>query len=297
MAHKNKSNYSAYKARQNARSEQEGGAKKSSPTLKNSLSKSTFSNSSAQSQRGFHRPPDKIVPLEEANDRLYDLFKNHGFADFPHSKRKQLAQYYVLLMEVQKKENFTRLTNLKDIGLKHFIDCLMVPRLTQLLFPLMDVGTGPGLPGIPLKIEFPEETIVLAEGVQRRVEFLKHVREEMSLSNLPILGRNINPECFYPVRGVITRAVEDMRNTLGNVMHSLQTGGRVYFMKGPGVAPEIPMAEDAWGEYYRLVEDHHYVLPKTEQERRLVVFEKIKSPIVTDEFIESLGVATEDDGD
>jgi len=243
--------------------------------------------------RGRHRPPEKIFSLEEANDRLYDLFRNHEFSDYPHAKRRQLAHFYTLLMEIQKKENFTRLTELREIGLKHFIDCLMVPRLTELRFPLMDVGTGPGFPGIPLKIEFPEQTIVLAEGVQRRVEFLKEVRDQMGLSHLPILGRNINQECFYPVQGVITRAVEDIRNTLGNVLHCLQTGGRVYFMKGPGVDPEIPMALEVWKDYYRLVEDHHYILPKTEQERRLLVFEKIKTAEVSDEWIESLGLNEE----
>lgn len=270
MAHKNKTNYSPYKARQAERSQ-----------------------APARSKMGKHRTPDKVYPLEEANDRLYDLFRNHGFADYPHAKRRQLAHFYALLMEVQQKENFTRLTNLRDVGLKHFIDCLIVRQLTQLKFPLMDVGTGPGFPGIPLKIDFPEETIVLAEGVQRRVEFLKHVRETLNLQHLPILGRNINPECFYPVNGIITRAVEDLRNTLGNVLHCLQLGGRAYFMKGPGVDPEIPMALDAWGEYYQLVEDHKYVLPQTDQERRLVVFEKIKSPIVTDELLESLGLPDE----
>jgi 16S rRNA (guanine527-N7)-methyltransferase len=199
-------------------------------------------------------------------------------------------------MAAQQKENFTRLTNLRDIGLKHFIDCLLVKQLTELKFPLMDVGTGPGFPGIPLKIEFPEQTILLAEGVQRRVEFLKDVRDKMRLTNLPILGRNINTECFYPVNGVITRAVEDIRNSLGNIINSLQVGGRAYFMKGPGVEPEIPMALEAWSDYYKLVEDHHYTLPNTEQERRLVVFEKFRSPVVTEEFLESLGVRDEDEG-
>ncbi|MEY4615473.1 MAG: methyltransferase gidB [Pseudomonadota bacterium] len=273
MAHKNKTNYSPYKARQ-----KEGSL-------------------SARPKLGKHRAPDKVYPLEEANDRLYDLFRNHGFGDYPHAKRRQLAHFYSLLMEVQSKENFTRLTSVRDVGLKHFIDCLMIPRLTKLQFPLMDVGTGPGFPGVPLKIEFPEEPIILAEGVQRRVEFLKHVREAMDLPNLPILGRNINPECFYPVNGVITRAVEDLRNTLGNVIHCLQLGGRAYFMKGPGVDPEIPMALETWGEFYKLVEDHKYTLPQTDQERRLVVFEKIKSPPVSDEFLESLGLPDDDNED
>jgi 16S rRNA (guanine527-N7)-methyltransferase len=277
MAHKNKSNWSPYKARQNT---------------KNTSGQSSTPNSTLA---GKHKKPEKIFSLEEANDRLFDLFRNHGFENFPHDKRQKLAEFYLLLMQTQNKENFTRLLNLRDIGIKHFVDSLIVAQLTSLQFPLMDVGTGPGFPGVPLKILYPNETIVLAEGVQRRVEFLKDVREKLKLEELPILGRNINPECFYPVQGVITRAVEDMRNTLGNVIHCLQTGGCVYFMKGPGVDPELNLAKEAWSEYYDLIEDKAYSLPNTPHERRLIIYKKIKSPELSDEFLESLGLPDEEE--
>jgi 16S rRNA (guanine527-N7)-methyltransferase len=205
MAHKNKTNYSPYKARRASLKEEQNSSKlelSKRDLEKNSLSLGAHSTTN-KTLRGKHRQAHRIFTLEEANDRLYDLFHNHDFGDYPHAKRKQLAHFYTLLMEIQKRENFTRLTELKEIGIKHFIDCLIVKQLTELKFPLMDVGTGPGFPGIPLKIEFPESTIVLAEGVQRRVEFLKDVREKMELKALPILGRNINQECFYPVQGVI----------------------------------------------------------------------------------------------
>ncbi|HWU41917.1 MAG TPA: RsmG family class I SAM-dependent methyltransferase, partial [Bdellovibrio sp.] len=185
--------------------------------------------------------------------------------------------FYRLLMLNQEKENFTRLLKLRDVAIKHFIDSLIIAQHTSLRFPLMDVGTGPGLPGIPLKILFSQEKILLAEGVQRRVEFLKHVRSEMKLQNLDIIGRNINKHFVYPVNGVITRAVEDIGNTLGNVISSLQIGGRVYFMKGPGVDPEIAMAKKNWSEFYKLVDDIAYTLPETPHERRLVIYEKIKN--------------------
>lgn len=227
--------------------------------------------------RGSHRRADQIFELEEANDRLYDLFRNHGFGDFPHAKRRQLAQYYRLLMLKQNEVNMTRLLTLREVGLKHFVDCLMVARLTKLKFPLMDLGTGPGLPGIPLKIQFPDEKIVLAEGVQKRVEFLKEVREDLELKQLPILGRNVNEWTFYPVNGVITRAVEDVGNTLRNVRNCLSTGGRVYFMKGPNVGPEVAQAQTELAEHYKLVEDIEYELPESGLPRRLVVFEKIKA--------------------
>ncbi len=109
---------------------------------------------------------------------------------------------------------------------------------------------------------FPQEQILLGRVCKRRVEFLKHVRSEMDLQNLDILGRNINKHCMYPVMGAITRAVEDVSNTLGNVINCLQLGGRVYLMKGPGVDPEITAAaKSEWAEYYKLVEDVAYTLP------------------------------------
>jgi 16S rRNA (guanine527-N7)-methyltransferase len=179
-------------------------------------------------------------------------------------------------MENQHQDNFTRLLKLRDIAIKHFIDSMIIADLTQLRFPLLDLGTGPGFPGIPLKIHFPKETIVLAEGVQKRVAFLKTVRDGLNLDSLEIIGRNVNREFVYPVQGVVTRAVEDISNTLNNVSQCLQTQGRVYFMKGPNVDPEIPAAQDRWGEYYKLVQDTPYELKNTPHKRRLIIFEKLK---------------------
>ena len=251
MSHKNKTNFSPYKNRQQ------------------------------RSSNAKHRQPEEVFSPEEANDRLYDIFRNHDFSEISHPERVQFAKFYWLLMKAQEKDNFTRLLKLRDIAIKHFIDCLMVPRLLKLEFPLLDLGTGPGFPGIPLKIVFPKEKIILAEGVQRRVEFLKKVREELQLPELDIVGRNINSFFSYPVRGVITRAVEDIRNTLTNVSSCLQSGGCVYFMKGPGVDPEIQMAKKDMGEFYKQEADIAYTLPSTKHQRRLLVFRKIKmGPLV-----------------
>lgn len=264
MAHKNKENYSPYKARK----------EKAGVNLKD--------NSVIAKHKGNHKKPDTIFNENEANDRLFDIFKNHKF-NCTHEERQKLSQFYRLLMENQEHKNFTRLLNIKDIAIKHFIDCLIVSELTPLKFPLMDVGTGPGFPGIPLKIRYPKEKILLAEGVQKRVEFLKQVREKMNLENLDIIGRNINPHFVYPVQGVITRAVEDISNTLSNVLSCLQEGGSVYFMKGPGVDPEIPKALETWGEFYQLENDIAYDLPFTENHRRLVIFKKIKNAPLPEE--------------
>lgn len=257
MAHKNKENYSPYKARQ----ESKGIDLKATDRVSN--------------QRGTHKKPETIYSVNEANDRLLDIFRNHDFK-CSHEERMKLAHFYRLLLENQEHKNFTRLLKIKDIAIKHFIDCLILTEICELKFPLIDVGTGPGFPGIPLKIRFPKEKILLGEGVQKRVEFLKHVREQMKLENLDIIGRNINPHFVYPVNGVITRAVEDVTNTLKNTINCLQLGGHVYFMKGPGVDPEIDKAQNEMSEFFKLYKDISYDLPKTENHRRLVIFEKIK---------------------
>jgi len=229
-------------------------------------------------RKDTHIKPEKIFSFDEADSRLYDLFRHHGFEDFPHPERRRLVEFYSLLMTHQLTDNVTRLVKFRDIAIKHFIDSIIVPRLTTLKFPLLDVGTGPGFPGIPLKIMFPKDKIVLAEGVRRRVDFLKAVREEMKMEELDIIGRNIDDTFQLPMKGVITRALEDVGATLKNISHSLEVGGHVYFMKGPNVDPEIKAARKNWNEYFELVEDHKYDLPNTPHKRRLVVFRKIKSP-------------------
>jgi 16S rRNA (guanine527-N7)-methyltransferase len=250
MAHKNKNNWTGFKKK---------------PTGK------------------VHKKPVKIYSIQEANDRMLDFFKNHDFSHITHEQRQQLAHFYSLLMEAQKTNNFTRITDLKDVALKHFIDSMIVAKLTDLQFPLLDMGTGPGFPGIPLKILFPNEKIILAEGVQKRVEFLKTVRDELKLQNLDVVGRNINPHFYLPVKGVITRAVEDASNTIENTKSCLMVGGRIYLMKGPNCEPEIEMIQKQ-KQHYTLQADIKYMLPATDINRRLLVIEKIKqTPFVDPE--------------
>lgn len=259
MAHKNKENYSPYKARkEKAGVSLKGQVHEAIPALKR------------------EHKAETIYPIEVANDRLADLFRNHDFK-CSHEERRKLAQFYFFLMKNQEHQNFTRLLKIKDIAIKHFIDSMILTELVDFEFPLLDLGTGPGFPGVPLKIRFPDKKILLAEGVQKRVEFLKQVREELQLKNLDIIGRNINEHFVYPVQSVITRAVEDIPNTLKNVLSCLQKGGRVYFMKGPAVDPEIQMAKEEMSEFYSLEKDIAYDLKHTSNHRRLVVFRKIKN--------------------
>ena len=227
--------------------------------------------------RSHHKKPEEVFSFAEADDRVYDVFRNHDFGDYPHTKRHELVKFYQLLMNNQKVQNFTRLITLREVAIKHFIDCLMIPRLIKLEFPLLDMGTGPGFPGIPLKIHLPEERLILAEGVQKRVEFLKLVRDELKLQNLDIIGRYVNEDFVYPVQSVITRAVESAEASITNVAACLNLGGCLVLMKGPNCQHEIEPALKKWGEYFRLEKNTSFILPKTTHERTLLVFRKFKA--------------------
>ncbi|HEX4923352.1 MAG TPA: 16S rRNA (guanine(527)-N(7))-methyltransferase RsmG, partial [Bdellovibrionales bacterium] len=217
----------------------------------------------------------KPLSFQEAHDRIADILYNHDLKNLSADTLQKLTKFFFLLLEEQSSHNSTRLRTLREVAIKHYVDCLIVPRIVKLSFPLLDVGTGPGFPGIPLKILYPDEQIILAEGVQKRVEFLKRVREILKLEKLDIIGRQVNADFMYPVPAVITRAFAEVSLTLSQIQNCLQKGGKLYLMKGPNVGPEIKEAEEQWGTKFRLIEDKPYTLPHTPHERRMLVYEKL----------------------
>lgn len=218
----------------------------------------------------------KDYSFYEIDERIYDVFCNHGFKDFPHDKRQELSQFCALLLKAQKKLNLTRLLKIHEVALKHFIDCLIVDQLWELKFPMADLGTGPGFPGIPLKILYPDEKIILVESVRKRVNYLKDIRQQMKLKNLDILGRKFDEEYLYPCASFITRALQmPIEDILLNAKSSLQAGGEVVLMKGPAVDQDNleDIARAAQG--FRLKKVIPYTLPESNHQRRLVIYEKI----------------------
>lgn len=186
-----------------------------------------------------------------------------------------LWRYHRLLMDRNRQLNLTRIWNLEDVVLKHYVDCFLVDRMLDLPSPILDIGTGAGFPGIPLKIIRPDLHIILAEGVQKRVTFLKEAREELHCPDgLDIIGRNIDRQFFYPVRAVITRAVESSELTLKRVRNCLLKDGLVILMKGPNVDEEKALALKLFASQFHVEKDISYRLPSSTHGRRLLVFRR-----------------------
>ena len=171
--------------------------------------------------------------------------------------------------------NLTRIHNFENMVLKHYVDSLLVLRFEELPSPWVDMGSGPGLPGIPLAIARPELEVILAEPRGARADFLGEVCARLGLKRVEVFAGKVGPKFPRTVAGVITRAVASIPETLDRVAHCLETGGRMLFMKGPECDTEIAAAQQSHAAAFRLVADHHYQIPGTPHERRLVVYERL----------------------
>uniref|UniRef100_A0A832A8U7 Ribosomal RNA small subunit methyltransferase G n=1 Tax=Desulfacinum infernum TaxID=35837 RepID=A0A832A8U7_9BACT len=185
---------------------------------------------------------------------------------------ERLWTYHQWLRKHNEELNLTRIHNFENMVRKLYVDSLLPGIMIPLPSPLMDLGTGPGMPGIPLKIFHPHLHLVLAESRQHRVRFLESVCEALGLEQVVVEGRRIGPHYDRAVHGVITRAVEPMAETLERIEGCLEKGGRVIFMKGPQCDEELERAVRLFAGRYAVVEDRAYVIPGTPHRRRLVVF-------------------------
>jgi 16S rRNA (guanine(527)-N(7))-methyltransferase RsmG len=210
-------------------------------------------------------------------EALAALFNRCG-VDLTGRQIEQFWIYHELLRRHNTVLNLTRIHNFENMVLKLYVDSVLPAQLTALPSPLMDLGSGPGMPGIPLKIMRPDLEIWLAEGRAKRAAFLKEAVDALQLAGIRIIDRKISPRFDEPVAGVITRAVETMEETAGRVDGCLQQNGRLIFMKGPGCDAEIELLQQRFDKSFSLAEDRSYRIGTTRHHRRLVVWNRLDAP-------------------
>jgi 16S rRNA (guanine527-N7)-methyltransferase len=196
----------------------------------------------------------------------------------PAEQLDRLWHYHNLLRAADAELNLTRIRNFENMVLKHYVDSLLPLKFETLPSPLVDMGSGPGLPGIPLKIARPDVAMILAEPRGARAEFLDRVVEALGLENVEVYAGKVGPRFPRTAKGVITRAVATIPETLDRVAAVIEPGGRMLFMKGPDCDAEIAAARGSHAEWFRLKADHRYAIPGTTHDRRLVVYERTPAP-------------------
>ena len=178
--------------------------------------------------------------------------------------------------------NLTRIHQFENMVLKHYVDSLLVLKFVDLPSPIMDMGSGPGLPGIPLKIARPELAMILAEPRGARVEFLNEVVARLGLEDVEVHGGKITYKFTRKVAAVITRAVASVPETLGKVANCLEPGGRMIFMKGPECDAEMAEAANSESKRFKCVGDHAYHIPGTPHARRVLIYERLEGEALAD---------------
>ncbi len=190
---------------------------------------------------------------------------------------RRLWEYHRLLRIHNPRLNLTRIHNFENMVRKHYVDSLIVLDLLSVSVPLtgtiMDLGSGAGLPGIPLAIARPDLSFILAEGRRNRCEFLEETVRSIGLSNVQVTAQKVTSEIQIEVDAVISRAVASIPETLRRVSGSVKPGGVVIFMKGPNCGDEIEEAR-LLGSGWNLILDESYTLPFSEDHRRLVVYRR-----------------------
>jgi 16S rRNA (guanine(527)-N(7))-methyltransferase RsmG len=184
--------------------------------------------------------------------------------------------YHRMLRSANAELNLTRIHNFENMVLKHYVDSLLVLRFVELPSPLIDMGSGPGLPGVPLKIARPGVAMILAEPRGARAEFLEEVCSRLKLPDVEVFAGKVGSKFPKKVRGVITRAVASIPETLDRVANCLEPGGRMIFMKGPDCEGEILEAKSTHADTFKLALDRSYQIPGTPHDRRLVVYERLE---------------------
>lgn len=185
----------------------------------------------------------------------------------------QISQLVTLVEQLDKWNKAYNLTSVRDpmeMLVKHILDSLVVsPYLQGERF--IDVGTGPGLPGLPLAIINPDKQFVLLDSLGKRITFIRQVCHLLKLNNVTAVQSRVEkyqPEQLFD--GVISRAFASLEDMLNWCYHLPANNGKFYALKG--LVPEQELENLAEGLKLQRIES--LVVPELEGQRHLVIIDK-----------------------
>lgn len=197
---------------------------------------------------------------------------------------EQFLQYYELLVEKNKVMNLTAITEFDEVVEKHFLDSVSLTKQLDLHQPLkvLDLGTGAGFPGIPLKIVFPELEITLMDSLNKRVLFLQDVISSLQLQNIEAVhGRAEEAAKNKKYREsfdlCVSRAVANISTLSEYCLPFVKIGGSFISYKSSTIEDELEDGKKGIAILGGKVKDvYKFTLPDSELQRSFVIIEKEK---------------------
>ena len=200
-------------------------------------------------------------------------------------QKEQFQKFYQLLIEWNKVMNLTGITEYSEVVEKHFLDSLSIINILDIniVDTVIDIGTGAGFPGIPLKIAFPHLKITLLDSLNKRIKFLNTVIQELKLENIyTIHGRaedfahqKAYRECYDLC---VSRAVANLSTLSEYCLPYIQVGGMFISYKSGDIDVEMKESENAvhilGGQVDKVLK---FKLPGTDIHRSFVKIDKVKN--------------------
>jgi len=190
-------------------------------------------------------------------------------------------EYKRLLLQWNEKINLTAIVEDKEIILKHFADSLSILPYIKGIRSIIDVGTGAGFPGIPLKIALPDIDVVLLDSLEKRIGFLNTVIGHLGLSGISAVhmraeDAGISPEYRESFDAATARAVASMPVLLEYCLPLVKTGGIFIAMKG-SISEEISSSKKALEVLGGEIEEaKEFTLPGSDIKRSIIVVRKLR---------------------
>ena len=219
-------------------------------------------------------------------EELYTHLADLGFP-LTDRQKEQYERYFELLVEWNEKINLTAITEKDEVYLKHFYDSI-APILQGLIenqpIRLLDIGAGAGFPSLPMKILFPELDVTIIDSLNKRINFLHLLAEELGLSGVHFYhGRAedfAQDKAFRAQFDLVTaRAVARMQVLSELTIPYLKVGGRLLALKASNAPEELEEAKNALNLLFSKVEDNlQYELPNGDPRYITVVEKKKETP-------------------
>ena len=197
----------------------------------------------------------------------------------------KLYRFYEMVIEKNKVMNLTAITDYEEFVIKHFVDSLMIAKVMDMTMPMtvLDIGTGAGFPGVPIKIVYPETKILLLDSLNKRLNFLNEVIEELDLKDITTIhsrAEELQAKGEYRENFdlCVSRAVSALPTLSEYCLPYVKPGGKFVAYKAVGADEEIEASKTAirvlGGE---IKETAHFTIKETDYTRVLISIEKTKN--------------------